>query len=68
MLNIKRAYAWLRSAGGRRRTETSQPGKVIDTGADLPRDLDDPFSDPDAQARFARLVAEKALKGPSSGT
>lgn len=35
---------------------------VIDTAADQPRNLDDPFSDPKAQVRVAQLIAEKASK------
>jgi hypothetical protein len=38
---------------------------VIDTEADRPRNLDDPFSDPKTQARVARVIAEKgAVKPP----
>jgi len=35
---------------------------VIQTGLNRPRDLDDPFSDPKAQERVARMIAEKAGK------
>lgn len=33
---------------------------VLDTSADKPRDLDDPFSDPDTQRRIGLELAEKA--------
>jgi hypothetical protein len=38
------------------------PNSVFDTAADRPRNLDDPFSDPKAQARVAQLIAEKGSK------
>ena len=39
---------------------------VFDTAIDQPRDLDDPFSDPQTQARVARVIADKASKNGSS--
>ena len=39
---------------------------VFDTAADRPRNLDDPFSDPKAQARVAQLIAEKGSKAAKS--
>lgn len=33
---------------------------VFDTATGRPRDLDDPFSDPDAQVRIAKVLTEQA--------
>lgn len=41
---------------------------VIDTAVGRPRDLDDPFSDPQMQARVARLIADKASNKGGSET
>ena len=41
---------------------------VFDTAAEQPRNLDDPFSDPKAQARVAKFIAEKGsvMRAPSA--
>ena len=50
----------LRLRGGPARRP--QRDAVIQTGLDHPRDLDTPFSDPEAKARVAQLIAEKAKR------
>jgi hypothetical protein len=45
------------------RTRGPHPNRVIQTGLAHARNLDDPFSDPEAQERVAKVIAEKALKG-----
>jgi hypothetical protein len=51
------------SARRRRRSGEPVPDVLIhDPSATAPRDLDDPFLDPSAQARAAELIA-KARKG-----
>jgi hypothetical protein len=37
-------------------------GLAIFTGEDAPRDLDDPLSDPKAQARLGEAIAKRARK------
>jgi len=45
------------------RSRRSHANRVIQTGLARPRNLDDPFSDPKAQERVAKVIAEKALIG-----
>lgn len=45
------------------RSRRSHANGVIQTGLARPRNLDDPFSDPKAQERVAKVIAEKALTG-----
>jgi hypothetical protein len=42
-----------------RKPESPSKPVVLDTAADKPRDLDDPFSDPDAQSRIGAALAQR---------
>jgi len=38
------------------------PAPVVSVGEDAPRDLDDPLSDPKAQARIGEVIARRARR------
>ena len=50
----------------RRGPEPEPPAEVIvhDPSAQKPHDLDDPFFDPEVQARMAGVIANNATKSP----